>query len=217
MEKAERQLLRALFSADWRSWVLGRLRPDLLITPQGRALFDLAARTPAGPDGAIDPLALLQRAEAAEAEQLQRQIGDPTFLGFPENALKEMPDGASNIVPSQYGTDDAQRLSYAKDGEDDLKRKSIGTNSAKTSEFIREVLEDSLSVMSNEPLSEAVLGDCIRRLQQHQEEQARQELLVLLARDDVSPEQRENYLRQFHEKMRQTRGSPPGAEPSSEA
>ncbi len=81
-----------------------------------------------------------------------------------------------------------------------------------TSDFIREVLEDSLSVMSNEPLNDAVLGDCIRRLQKHREEQAIRELMDLLNSPDLTPEQRQAYIQQVHEKKRQSRGSPPAAE-----
>jgi hypothetical protein len=90
--------------------------------------------------------------------------------------------------------------------------RSGGKMSAKTSDFIREVLEDSLSVMSNEPLNEAVLTDCIRRLQQYREEQTRREYAALLSREDVTPDQRRGFVIQYHEKMRQARGSPPAVE-----
>ena len=80
---------------------------------------------------------------------------------------------------------------------------------AKTSDFIREVLEDSLSVMSNEPLSDLVLADCIRRLQMHREEQATREISERLSRNDLTPEERKIANQLLHEKKRQSRGSPP--------
>jgi SspJ family small acid-soluble spore protein len=100
--------------------------------------------------------------------------------------------------------------------EDAGGNRSSGNMSAKTSDFIREVLEDSLSVMSNEPLNEAVLTDCIRRLQQYREEQVRREYLELLSRDDLTPDQRRDLSMQYHEKMRLARGSPPAAEDDSD-
>ena len=39
-EKAERQLLRALFSPDWRVYILNNMQPALLVTPYGKRLYE---------------------------------------------------------------------------------------------------------------------------------------------------------------------------------
>jgi DNA primase len=165
-EKAERQLLRALFSPEWRVFILNKLHPDVLVTPQGRRLFALIARTPASEDGGIDPLPLLRQAEAEDASE-----GD-----------------MSPVSPD-----------YAQ----------AGNSSAKMSEFIQEVLEESAYIVSNELLNETAVSACIRRLLQDREERARRELTALLQRDDLTPEQRRAYAEQYQQKMRETRGSPP--------
>jgi DNA primase len=74
-EKAERQLLRALFTAEWRTYILSRLPSDCFVTENGKRLFALVARTPATEDGSIDPLTLLRRVE--------REEDDPTTTVSP--------------------------------------------------------------------------------------------------------------------------------------
>jgi DNA primase len=263
-EKAERQLLRALFSADWRSYVLGRLHPDLLITRQAREIFLVAARMPAREDGTIDAALVLRELQAAEADAAELQSDaaeaqlteaaaravepsagngvadslDPRGGEVPralENGAADRPLAAGDdaggeamelfsAAPEEMGEEEANPLSARPPSENidaeldaALSRRAAEYRAssripAKTSDLIREVLEDSLSVMSNEPLSEAVLVDCIRRLQQHREEQARRELTELLNRTDLTPLQRQTTIQQYHEKMRQSRGSPPVVE-----
>jgi DNA primase len=237
-EKAERQLLRALFTADWRSYVLGKVRADLFITSQASEMFALAARTPAGEGGIIDPALVLRQALAAEERLaptplLQGEglsdspfpVGEANESGKGVGGLRkelfssspeEMPDGALNTqsaLDSSTGASDGLPPAMS---ERAVVNPTGGRMSAKTSDFIREVLEDSLSVMSNEPLNEAVLTDCIRRLQQYREEQARREYAELLSRDDLTPDQRRGFIMQYHEKMRLARGSPPAAEDDSD-
>ena len=65
-EKAERQLLRALFSPEWRVYILNNMQPALLVTPHGKRLYEIIARTPANLEGGIDPLPILHLAQSEE-------------------------------------------------------------------------------------------------------------------------------------------------------
>jgi uncharacterized protein YnzC (UPF0291/DUF896 family) len=156
-EKAERQLLRALFSPEWRAFILGRLRSDLLITPQGHQLLARIARTPATPEGGIDPLSLLRQVESEE-EQAE-------------------------------------------------------TEAVKLSVFIRELLEESPFLVSNELLNEAAVSDCIHRLAKHRQDQEQRELAEMLQRIEMlPPEERRAYIEHYHQKVRERRGSAPAAD-----
>ena len=166
-EKAERQLLRGLFSAEFRSMILSRLQPDLLVTAQGRTLFERVSRTPAGSDGTIDPRPLLRQAEEEEEKA---------------GGGQELADAMAEYDPSSGG---AKKLSY----------------------YIREVLEDFGSLVSNEPLNEAAMIDCIRRLQKRREEQSRQELLRRM--EHLSPEEKRAALQEYTKKMLESKGSRP--------
>src|SRR5205807_1529711 len=104
-------------------------------------------RTPANNDGGIDVLPLLSRIEGEED-------GEPSL---PISALRDTgPDGFSAT------------LSEMPD--------AAGKNSAKLSGFLREVLEESESLLSNEPLNETAVRDWIRRLKKHREEQIEREM-----------------------------------------
>ncbi len=63
VEKAERQLLRALFTAEWRVYILSSVTADLFVTRHGGHLYEIIARTPASSDGSIDPLPILRIAQ----------------------------------------------------------------------------------------------------------------------------------------------------------
>ncbi|CEK13484.1 DNA primase [Chthonomonas calidirosea] len=78
-EKAERQLLRALFSAEWRLRLLEYLRPELMVTPYGVKLLDWIAHTPPQADGTIDPRPLLDRALAEEAQSSEKTSSQNSF------------------------------------------------------------------------------------------------------------------------------------------
>ena len=78
---------------------------------------------------------------------------------------------------------------------------------AKLTEFTRDVLEESVSLVSKEPLNEAVIGDCIRRLQNYRDDLARRELQTIMLREDLSLQQKTDFAEQFHEQMRRARGS----------
>ena len=162
-EKAERQLLRALFQPEFRAFLLHSVRPELLVTANGRRLFDVVARIPASSDGGIDPQSVLRRVESDEEAQ----------------------DGAESRSSGQ----------------------ADGNTTAKLSAFIRETLEDFHSIASNEPLNEAVIRDCIRRLERHRDEQTRRELL----RRAETPltEDQQIAEREYQRRTREMKGSQP--------
>ncbi len=88
-EKAERQLLRALFSADWRVYILNNMQVNLLVTPYGKRLYDIIARIPANSEGAIDAPPILHRAqneEEAAAAQLSEEPSEEQAGKPPRNA-----------------------------------------------------------------------------------------------------------------------------------
>ena len=64
-------------------------------------------------------------------------------------------------------------------------------------------------MMSNEPLNDAVVTDCIRKLQKYRADQAKSNLIELLNRPDLTPEQQIAFNEQYHQIMRETRGTPP--------
>lgn len=179
-EKAERTLLRALFTPDWRSYILANLHPDYLISPHSQALFQWVAKTPANAEGGVEPLQVLLGIEKAEAEA-------------------EIPDGAQ-VTTGKEG------LISVLDSNSALS----GKISAKLSDYLRDVVEDSTSVLSNEPLNEAAISGWIRRLHDHYQVQKIRQLTEYLERDDLTPEQRNACLQKQGELVRAQRGSVPG-------
>src|SRR6185369_3816651 len=101
-EKAERQLLRALFSTDWRSFVLGRVHPDLLLTRQAKEIFALAARVPARDDGSIDPAQVFREAEALDAA---RAAEEAALYGGSDLAELANGEGDPGRTDPTYRTD----------------------------------------------------------------------------------------------------------------
>ena len=184
VEKAERQLLRAVFSPDWRVFVLSNVRAEWLVTPYGRRLLEIIARTPSNQEGGVDPLPILHRAENEEEEEKKGRKEE-----------KKMEDGNGEYSPNtQYPT-------------------SNTLPTVKFSEFIREVLEDSPFLASNERLNEAAIVNCIGRLKKHRAEQElRADSAVLQQLEHLSPEQQKIAIHQYQEKMRELRGSPPNEE-----
>ena len=178
-ERAERALLRALFTPEWRAFVLNNLSPTYLVTEPGRRLFAQVARTPPDAEGGVDPLLLLRQAEAEEESKEAFAAGEA------------LPSG--EVLPSQPQSADEARKIFAK-----------------MSDFIREVLEESASAVSNEPINEAAVHDCIRKLRKNREDLATRELVENLRREDLTPEQRHALQQQYHERMRALRGSSSG-------
>ncbi len=94
-----------------------------------------------------------------------------------------------------------------------LERYGLSENTPlKLSPYVREFLEESSSIVSNEPLTEASVHDCIRRIRKYNEDKQKQELAQLLQRTDTTAEERAHYLRQYHQKVRELRGSPTSVE-----
>ena len=177
-QKAERTLLRALLTPEIRSHLLAQLDPNLLLTPQGRGLFAYVARTPANEEGGIDTLPLLRHIEMEEEATDTEKDSD-----------------------EKKGNSDTE-------GEPVMQASHTRSRSAKISDYLRELLEDSLSVMSNEPLNEAVVADCIQRLQKYRADRIKIDQAERLHRPDLTPEQQTAFIEQYHQTMRQIRGTP---------
>ena len=184
-EKAERQLLRALFSPEWRLYILSRLHPAYLVTPYGRKLFELIARTPTSAEGTIEPYRILRLIEAEE--EPEEETPEPTPLTEIE------------------GIEDAEEIPFPLQAEPNFTARKA---SVKLSDFLREILEDSPFLVSNELLNEVSVSDCIRRLQKLREEQSKRDLAETLQRTDLTPEQHRAYIEEYQKRMRAMRGSP---------
>lgn len=208
VEKAERQLLRALFDAQWRTFVLGRIHPDYMVSELAKAVFQRVAQTPANAEGAIDTLEFLAELENEDTEQNPQEdpfAGDALHTNTNSMYSNEEENGnqTENVFLNEA---DLFHADTAQTG--DLNSKTTSANeTAKLSNYLRELLEDSSSLMSNEPHTEASLNDCMRRLKRHWEEQMQRRLLELANNEDLSPEQRRGYLEQYQAQIRQFRGS----------
>jgi len=189
VEKAERQLLRALLSPQWRVYILSRIQEASLVTDFGKRMYAWAARTPAQSDGSIDPLPLLRQVQEEEAKQqrLEDTLRDtkPSFRAEEGESSDENPfaadaSGSTTRIPAKF------------------------------SNFISDIVEDSLLLVSNELLNEAAITDCIRRLNK---ERDRRELFALQRHiATLPPDQQSTAIEQYHQKMRVLRGSPPATE-----
>ena len=168
-EKAERQILRALFQPEFRAFLLGSVRPELLVTANGRRLFETVARTTPLPDGGIDPQPLLRRAEEAE-----EAAGTTTEPGGPSNE----------------------------------------SQTVKLSGFIRDLLEGFGSILSNEPLSEVGIRDCMRRLERYHDEEARRG--ALRRAETLLTEEQRVAEREYQRRTIEMKGSRPADEGSSQ-
>jgi DNA primase len=203
VEKAERQLLRALFSPDWRVTVLNSVREEWLVTEQGRWVYAWAARTPAQADGSLDPGPLLRMAVEAESEKREREERDG------EEVTRH---AAEHSGEDRDGTEVApQRISGIKNANN----ATSGQHSAKFSEFIRELLEESPFFVSNDTFTEATVQGCLSVLQKHRNERELHGMRTLIERLEQArtPEERrvaKEQIEQYHQKMRAMRGTPGG-------
>ena len=222
VERSERQLLRGLFSADWRSAILARIQPEEMATDLGQRLFALISRTPAGEDGSIDPLRLLNiismenRDQSLEADErtpgLKEGGENPPPTPLDNETESEAPSDSEEVDPFLQSSeiidfDGSKPPALQPPGQISGENKGARRNSAKLTEFIHEVLEESVSFVTKEPLNEAVIADCIKRLRRHRSDIARRELEALSRRDDLSPVEQTAYLKQYHLQMRKARGS----------
>ena len=193
VEKAERQLLRAVFSPDWRVFVLSNVRAEWLVTSYGRRLFEIAARTPSNMEGGIDPLPILHRAQNEEEgeEEEKRRKEEETEEGNTEYGIRNTESEPQSAIGNRQSA-------------------IPNTLPNKFSDFIREVLEDSPFLASNERLNETIITNCIGRLRKHRAElELRAESAALQQLEHLSPEQQRAAIAQHQEKMRELRGSPP--------
>lgn len=168
-EKAERQILRALFTAEWRAFVLARVAPENLATPLAQTLFIIIARTPADETGAV------------EASRILEAIADEPFTV----SESDEPDAMRQI-------------------ED-----SIARTRSRLVALVHGILQDSISELSNEPLNDRMLTDCIRKLEIHRQRQAEAVLRAAMENaEELSTEERKAYAVRYHEQVRRLRGSP---------
>jgi DNA primase len=184
-EKAERQILRAAFSPQWRTLILSRLSPELLVTPHGKQLYNWLARTPANSEGGIDAAHLLHQIEDSERELPPVQNSVPFFA-------------EQEGIPAFYGENPV----------------SMGQEMGfRLSEFLRSVLEGSVALAANEELNADAVTDCIERLRVHRDTQMRRELSEMLQQPGaLSDDQRRAFLEQYYAKLRERKGSPPPSE-----
>lgn len=84
-------------------------------------------------------------------------------------------------------------------------------HSAIMAEYVRDLVEDSVSVLSNEPLNEATILGCIRRLNEYRNSQAIREINEALQREDLTFQQRREYMVTLMELQRAHRGSAAGS------
>lgn len=186
-EKAERQLLRALFTADWRTYLLTHHSPDSFVTEHGRRLFERVARTPAQEDGSVDPVRLLRQVE--HEEDLLAPPADDPFADEP------LPSGTG-----AEGTPSGSTPSFSPRNE------PISPGHAKFSAFVRELLEESVYLASNEQLNLHVVNSCMSILRRHRIEQALRELNAVLEAGTLPPEQRRTLLEEYRRKSQELRG-----------
>jgi hypothetical protein len=94
--------------------------------------------------------------------------------------------------------------------QNDILINGAAQSKQKLSQFLHSLLEESSFILSNEPLTEAVIADCLRKLGQYRAEQARRELIMRLQTEEtLSDEERTTYRRQLHQKAQELRGLPP--------
>lgn len=87
LERAERELIRALAEAEWRAWVLERATADYFVTPQGRRLFGfIHARQ-----------ARLQEASAADLLTMIEAEEDRDFSASIRELLQEFNTLMANV------------------------------------------------------------------------------------------------------------------------
>lgn len=96
LERAERELIRALAEAEWRAWVLEHATTDYFVTPQGRRLFDFifAHRSRLQEASTADLLAMIEAEEdhdfsASIREFLQESNMRMANVPITETALEE--------------------------------------------------------------------------------------------------------------------------------
>ena len=203
-EKAERQLLRALFSPDWRVYILNNMHPGLLVTGFGRLLFERIARTPANSEGGIDPLPLLHQAQNEEEQERNTGAASASTTSSTTASTTSL-----TTSPTTFSTASSNASQERSGGA----QTHGGQSALKFSYFIQEILEDSTFIASNERLNEAAIANCIAKLKKHRDEQeVRAKSAMLYDLENLPPEQQRAMMDQYLQQMRALRGSPPGEE-----
>ena len=161
-EKAERQILRALFTIEWRSYILSRLHQEYLISEAGKRLYERISRTPANEEGKVEERSLLSLLEHEEAHRESVKVPDDPYaeeenqLFFAESRflrqlMEESSFGLANEPLSEATVQDCIRILQGDRQE-------------------REHRNLATLLHQGSPLSEEERRDAIRRYQ----EQARQ-------------------------------------------
>ena len=127
-EKAEQQLLRALFSPKWRTTLLSLLTAEMLPSPEGKFLFQWAFETPANDDGGLSPASLITMLESKNEPVAARMVSLGTneikISKLVRELLQESSFYVSNDVLSRDAVNDCiARLQRHRD-DNDLRRLS---------------------------------------------------------------------------------------------
>ncbi len=220
-DKAERTLLRAMFLGTWRHTVASRLDASCFNDSLGADTMAWLLKAPTDNEGDIDPLELVnlleRNAEDAPAGT-NNQPGAAAPGGSTEISATELDPFAQDAI--ELDPFEHESIPFPEDPPPDLIDTNepysgqyfatSGNHSAKLSAFIRELLEESDSMLSNEPLNEQTIDGCIRRLQERKTTRCIRDVKAELERTDLTLQQRKDLMDQLMFLMRAQRGSPPG-------
>ena len=237
-DKAERTLLRAMFDSTWRASIASQIDADFFNDPLAAAAFEELLLAECDADGKIDPRQLVRSLETDASSDALSDEKDPFLEDdktaivekdpFAEEATAAeidpfadeashqttLPAAAMPAVIADYDGEqipfpDAAPPDYEEFHSDpDLNYSTAGNHSAKLSDYIVELLEESNSVLSNEPLSEHTIVGCIRRLHERRALEEIRNVKAELERSDLTLQQRKDLMHQLMLLMRAQRGSP---------
>jgi DNA primase len=160
-QKAEDLLLRALFTAEWRTYLLTHITEEDFITANARLLWEQIARTPATNSGTIDTHQLLAQ---IEAEETQLPEEDPfqeeiDRLYMPQNAILR-----TDSAKLSYYLREILEESFAGIANDPMTEASVQDciGQLRRHRLDREVREILQKLQSAENLSDAERQDLLR-------------------------------------------------------
>ncbi len=122
-EKAEQQLLRALFSAKWRTTLLSVLSAEIIPSPEGKFVYQWANETPAKDDGSLSPSDLLAQLDQPDTQLTARinilKTDEYKISKLVRELLQESAFYVSNEALSRDAVDDciARLRKYRDDSE----------------------------------------------------------------------------------------------------
>jgi DNA primase len=236
-DKAERTLLRAMFDANWRTAISLQINSSLFDHPLAARAFDELLVAPCDADGKIDPAALVDALERQRIELLSDTKEADPFLEesvtkehdpFAEDDTQtdedpfkddlssvsasvqaQLDDGSVESNPDYFPfpdtpppDDNDQEFFFDYGGSDDE------DPFAKLSAYIVDLLEESDSILSNEPLNEHTIAGCIRRLHERRAGQKIRNVKAELERTDLTFQQRKDLMDQLMVLTRAKRGTP---------